>query len=111
MSVIPTLNMIDRLIKEGVLEINDYKSLPTCESCLFSKMIKSSFKEKDERANKVLGLIHSDVCGPMYISARGGYYYFITFTDNLSRYGYVYLMKHKSKSFEIFKRFHSEVKK
>ena len=47
----------------------------------------------------------------MNISARGGYYYFIMFTDDLSRYGYVYLMKHKLKSFEIFKRFHAEVEK
>ena len=47
----------------------------------------------------------------MNISARGEYYYFIMFTDDLSRYGYVYLMKHKSESFEIFKRFYTEVEK
>jgi hypothetical protein len=35
--------------------------------------------------------------------------YFITFTDDFSRYGYVYLMRHKSESFEKFKEFHSEV--
>ena len=59
----------------------------------------------------MLGLIHTDVCGPMSTCARGRYSYFITFTNNLSRYGYVYLMKHKSESFEIFKRFHNEVEK
>ena len=41
--------------------------------------------------------------------ARGGYEYFITFTNNLSRYGFVYLMKHKSESFEKFKEFKNEV--
>ena len=40
---------------------------------------------------------------------RGGFRYFITFTDDLSRYVYVYLMKHKSESFELFKIFKSEV--
>ena len=94
-------NRIDRLIKECVLEINIYESLPTCESCVLDKMTKSPFKEKDERASDVLGLKHTDVCGPMHISARGGYYYFITLTDDLSRYGYVYLMKHKSESFVL----------
>ena len=94
---------IDRLIKKYVLEIDDCESLPTCESCLLGKMTKSFFKEKVERASDVLGLIHTDVCEPMNISARGGYFYFITFTDDLSRYGCVYLMKHKSESFEIFK--------
>ena len=29
----------------------------------------------------------------------------------LSRYGYVYLMKHKSESFEIFKLFRNEIEK
>ena len=66
-------------------------------------MTKSSFTEKGERASEVLGLIHSDICGLMNISAKGGYNYFITFIDDLSRYGYVYLMKHKFESFEIFK--------
>ena len=43
------------------------------------------------------------MCGPLSSTARGGYQYFITFTYDFSRYGYVYLMKHKSESFEMFK--------
>src|SRR3954449_4802744 len=42
-------------------------------------------------------------------AARGGYRYFVTLTDDLSRYGYIYLMKHKSESFEKFKEFQNEV--
>ncbi|KAJ9557299.1 hypothetical protein OSB04_011913 [Centaurea solstitialis] len=49
------------------------------------------------------------VCGPFSHVARGGYQYFITFTDDFSRYGYVYLMRHKSESFERFKEFQNEV--
>ena len=45
----------------------------------------------------------------MSVEARGGYHYFLTFTDDLSRYGYIYLMKHKSETFEKFKEFQSEV--
>ena len=45
----------------------------------------------------------------MSTEARGGYRYFMTFTDDLSRYGYIYLMKHKSETFEKFKEFQSEV--
>ena len=41
--------------------------------------------------------------------ARGGYRYFLTFTDDLNRYEYMYLMKHKSETFEKFKEFQSEV--
>ena len=46
----------------------------------------------------------------MSVEARGGYRYFLTFTDDLSGYGYIYLMKHKSETFEMFKEFQSEVK-
>ena len=62
-----------------------------------------------ERATDLLEIIHTDVCGPMNVEARGGYRYFLTFTDDLSRYGYIYLMKHKSETFEKFKEFQSEV--
>ena len=75
------------MAQEEILEIGDYESLPTCESCLLGKMIKSSFTEKGERANELLAMVHSDVCRPMSSSARGGYFYFITFIDDLSRMG------------------------
>ena len=45
----------------------------------------------------------------MSIQARGDYEYFITFTDDYSRFGYVYLMKWKSEAFEKFKEFKTEV--
>ena len=35
----------------------------------------------------------------------------LIFIDNLSRYGYVYLIKHKSEAFERFKKFRHEVEK
>lgn len=51
------------------------------------------------------------MCGPINIRARGGYEYFITFTDSHSRYGYVYLKQHKSEAFEKFKEFRAKVEK
>ena len=40
---------------------------------------------------------------------RGVFYYFITFIDDLSRYGYLFLMKNKSESFEMFKEFKAQL--
>ncbi|KAK2421692.1 secreted RxLR effector protein [Trifolium repens] len=100
---------ITKLHKDGLLDSFDYESYDTCRSCLIGKMTKAPFKGKGERANDLLALIHTDVCGPLNIPARGGFTYFITFTDDFSRYGYVYLMKHKSESFEKFKEFKNEV--
>ena len=72
-------------------------------------MTKSPFNKKGERASNLLGLIHTDVCGALSTSVRGGYSYFVTFPDDFSRYGYVYLMRHKSETFEEFKEFKNEV--
>ena len=69
------------------------------------KMTKTPFFRKMEQANDLLEIIHRDVCGPISIEARGGYRYFLTFPDDLSRYEYIYLMEHKSKTFEKFKEF------
>jgi hypothetical protein len=72
-------------------------------------MTKTLFTKKNKRSKDLLGLVHSDVCGPMSISARDRSRYFVIFTDDFSRYGYVYLMRHKSESFEKFKEFKTEV--
>ncbi|KAL4284898.1 hypothetical protein GQ457_16G017830 [Hibiscus cannabinus] len=72
-------------------------------------MTKAPFSGKGERESDLLGLIHSDVRGPMNTQARGGFQYFIMFTDDFSRYGYIYLMRHKSEAFEKFKEFKNEV--
>ena len=98
-----------RLHADGLLESLDYESFDACEPCLMGKMTKTPFSENVERASDLLEIIHTNVCGPMSIEARGGYRYFLTFTHDSSRYGYIYLMKHKSETFEKFKEFHSEV--
>ena len=72
-------------------------------------MTKTPFTGQSNRANDLLGLIYSDVYGPLSATTRGGFQYFITFTDDFSRYGYIYLKKHKYESFEKLKVFKNEV--
>ena len=98
-----------KLYQGGLIHSFDLESFETCESCLLGKMIKAPSTGHSERASALLGLIHIDICGPISSIARRGYQYFITFTDDFSRYGYIYLMRHKSESFENFKLFKNEV--
>ena len=69
------------------------------------------FKAKGYRAKEVLDLVHTNLCGPISTSARGGYEYFITCIDDYSRYGYIYLMRHKSKAFDKFKEYKAKAEK
>ena len=83
---------VEKLHKDGLLDSFDYESFETCESCLLGKMTKAPFTGQGERASESLAPVHTDVCGPMSSVARGSFQYFITFTDDFSRYGYIYLM-------------------
>ncbi|GJW75763.1 retrotransposon protein, putative, ty1-copia subclass [Tanacetum coccineum] len=100
---------IKQLQQDGLLKSTDDESFDQCESCLSGKMTKKPFPHSNERAKDLLGIIHTDVCGPLRHVSRQGASYFITFTDDYSRYGYVYLLKHKHEVFETFKVFKNEV--
>ncbi|GKE41153.1 retrotransposon protein, putative, ty1-copia subclass, partial [Tanacetum coccineum] len=100
-------------ITRGVVSVHRLKS------CNKNGLLKSTNDEtfdqcvshRPERATNLLGIMHTDVCGPLRHVSRQGDGYFITFTDDYSRYGYgyVYLLKHKHEVFETFKVFKNEV--
>ena len=69
----------------------------------WSRLVRSS------QATKSLQLIHTDTCGSFPTATRNGHQYFITFTNDYSRYGYIYLIRDKSESLDTFKIFKAEV--
>ena len=102
---------INKLEKDAILGSLNPESYLACKSCLREKMAKLSFVGHGERTTELLILVHNDMYGPFDIQIKGGYTYFIIFIDDLSRYGYVYLMKHKSEASEKFKKFKHKVEK
>ncbi|GJW98153.1 retrotransposon protein, putative, ty1-copia subclass [Tanacetum coccineum] len=102
---------IKKLQHDRLLDSTDIKYFEKCVSCISGKIARKPYSHQVERAKDLLVLIHTDVCGPFKIMSRQGASYFVTFTDDFSRYGYVYLLKHKHEVFEIFKVFPKEVEK
>ncbi|GJW26216.1 retrotransposon protein, putative, ty1-copia subclass [Tanacetum coccineum] len=100
---------IEKLQHDGLLDQIDIKSFEKCVSCMSGKMARKPYSRLVERAKDLLGVSHTDVCGPFRTVSRQGASYFFTFTDDFSRYGYVYLLKHKHEVFETFKVFQKEV--
>ncbi|GJX65343.1 zinc finger, CCHC-type containing protein [Tanacetum coccineum] len=86
---------IEKLQHDRLLNSTDIKSFEKCVSRMSEKMARKPYSHQVERAKDLLGLIHTDVYGPFRTVSRQGASYFITFTDDFSRYGYVYLLKHK----------------
>ena len=70
---------ISKLHQDGLLHSFDFESYKVCESCFLGKMTKAPFTGHSERVDDLLGLVHSDVCGLISSTAKGGYQYFITF--------------------------------
>ncbi|GKE65796.1 chrysanthemyl diphosphate synthase, partial [Tanacetum coccineum] len=95
--------------KKRIKQLQQDESFDKCESCLSGKMTKKPFPHSNERAKDLLGIIHTDVYGLLRHVSTQGASYFITFTDDYSHYGYVYLLKHKHEVFETFKVFKNEV--
>ncbi|GJT92779.1 putative reverse transcriptase domain-containing protein [Tanacetum coccineum] len=100
---------ITQLRKDGVLELFNFKYDDVCESCLLGKMTKSPFTRSCERGEGLLDLVHTNVCGPFRFATKDRKHYYVTFTNDFNRYGYVYLIKHKSDTFEVFKGYQNEV--
>lgn len=81
-----------------------------CRICLQGKITRIKFPKNAQRAENVLDLIHSDVCGPMNTQTPSGKRYILTLIDDCSRFTAIYLLKNKSEAFGKFKHFVEMVK-
>ncbi|GJY16355.1 retrotransposon protein, putative, ty1-copia subclass [Tanacetum coccineum] len=100
---------IEKLQHDGLLNSTDLRAFEKCVPCMSVKMARKPYTHQVERAKDLLGLIHTDVCVPFKIMLRQGSSYFVIFTEDFSRYGFVYLLKHKHEVLETFKVFQKEV--
>ncbi|GJT71582.1 putative RNA-directed DNA polymerase [Tanacetum coccineum] len=98
-----------KILSNGVLKSNSSETFDTFEQCLCGKMTKTPFPIVGDMVDDILGLIHADVCGSFRSMIRSGKLYFVTFTFDYSRCGYVYLLKHKREIFKNFKACKREV--
>ncbi|CAI7848271.1 unnamed protein product [Closterium sp. NIES-54] len=78
------------------------KEMP-CTSCQEANLTRQSFPLHDEREGQVLGLVHTDVCGPFQTLATDGSRYYILFVDHTSRYTWGKTLKLKSDALAAFK--------
>ena len=103
--------ILQKLHRDAYLGVFNYELFGTYESCIMGKLSKSLFLGHGEHDKGILELIHFDVCGLMHVQARGGYHYFITFTNDFLRIGWMYLMRYKSEAFKKLTESKNEVEK
>ena len=80
--------------------------------CVKGKTHRLAFQSSStKRADHLLELIHSDVCGKIGAKSLGGGEYFVTFIDDHTRYAWVYILQHKSEVFQRFQEWKALVEK
>ena len=100
---------METLIKDEILSDLDFSYFDTCADCIKGKLTAKVRNAKIDRCTELLGVIHTDICGSFTPLAMGGYKYFIIFIDDYSCYGFIELIRDKSKSLEVFKAFKDKV--
>ena len=83
---------MERLIKNEIISDLDFSEFDTCIDCIKGKLIARVRNAKIDRCTKLLGVIHTYICGPFTTPAMGGHKYFITLIDDYYRYGCVDLI-------------------
>ena len=100
---------LKRLARASLLGSLAKIKLSIYEHCLIGKVTRLPFG-KAKRAISKLQLIHSNIYGLMNVRARHGANYFITFIDDFTRFGHVYLISHKFEALDCFTQFTRLVK-
>jgi hypothetical protein len=86
----------------------EFSDLEQCIDCIKGKYVKQ-IKKNAKRSAGILEIIHTDICGPFPVKSVDGYDSFITFTDDYSRFGYIYPIKERAEALDKFKIFKAEV--
>jgi transposase InsO family protein len=100
-----------RLVRNEVLPDLDFTDLNVCVDCIKGKQTKHHTKKGATRSTELLEIIHTDICGPFDVNSFNKEKYFITFIDDFSRYGYVYLLHEKSQAVNALEIFINEVER
>ncbi|KAM1789243.1 hypothetical protein ACFX11_039423 [Malus domestica] len=85
--------------------VSDFK----CDTCVLAKSHHVSYPLNSHNSAIPFGLVHSDVWRPSLITTSSGIRSFVTFIDDCTQMTWLYLLKHKSDVFMVFKTFHTMV--
>ena len=98
------------LVKKGLIEGIDLESdveATVCESCEWAKGERKSITKvrEGERRTAVGDEVHSDLWGPAPVESINHKRYYVSFTDDYSRYTQVYFLHTKDETFDSYRVF------
>jgi hypothetical protein len=108
-------NAIRSLIRAGAITglqlIDDFPPF-TCDSCEYAKLTRKPIRKEREapQATCFGDEVHTDVWGPSPTFSLGGRRYYVTFTDDYSRFTRLDILRTKDEAFTAYKMFSSWAK-
>jgi len=91
-----------RLVNNEILPNLDFINLNVYVDCIKGKQTKHT-KKGVTRSTQLFEIMHTNICGPFDVNYSNKEKYFITFIDDFSHYGYVYLLHEKSQEVNALK--------
>ena len=105
----PSRSRFDFILKNSLNIITNKDFL--CDVCPRAKQSRLSFSQSTSYSSHCFELIHVDIWGSFSISSTNGSHFFLTIIDDYSRCTWIYLMKHKSETFNMLIQFFNQIKR
>ena len=82
-----------------------YSKPSNCNVCILGKLTQNRNRKPNKRATAPLGLVRSDLAGPVDGASMEGFKYCLAFTDDFSGGVFVYFLRNKSDTVAATERF------
>ena len=105
----PSRSRFDFIIKISLNIITNKDFV--CDVCPRAKQSRLSFSQSTSYSSHCFELIHVDIWGSFSIPSKNGSHFFLTIIDDYSRCTWIYLMKHKSETFNMLIQFFNQIKR
>ena len=98
--------LVEKGLVSGIKIDPDSREAP-CDACLFARATRKPVPKArvGPQAQHFGEEVHTDVWGPSSVTSKRGCWYFVTFTDDATRYTVTYLLHTKAEAFDAYKRF------
>ncbi|WVZ23807.1 hypothetical protein V8G54_002351 [Vigna mungo] len=100
---------LEELEKQGLLLGDKLQKLDFCDHCVLGKSHRIPFGKGKHSTERPFEYVHADLWGPARTLTHGGGAYFLSIIDDFSRRVWIYVLKNKSKTFQKFKEWHTQI--
>uniref|UniRef100_A0A2N9EKD3 Integrase catalytic domain-containing protein n=1 Tax=Fagus sylvatica TaxID=28930 RepID=A0A2N9EKD3_FAGSY len=105
----PSSNVLHNIFPCFSTVPNSKSVIEHCHHCLAGKMHQLPFPISNKTVTSPFELIHADLWGPAPVTASNCFRFYLVFVDEFTKFTWVYLLKHKSDTFQVFTQFRAMI--